>query len=102
MSQRNQLLKHPLLHPVVLLVVAGLISGVIFFFAVMSAQLAFVAYVVIGITIIFTAIDLFKALKAGQWGLDIIAVDANIATHTVDEYLSGLDITLMSTDVTAV
>src|SRR5690625_1067562 len=97
MSQRNQLLKHPLLHPVVLLVVAGLISGVIFFFADMSAQLAFVAYVVIGITIIFTAIDMFKALKAGQWGLDILAVVAMIATLAVEEYLAGLIIALMLT-----
>jgi len=97
MSRRDLLLKHPLLHPVVLLVVAGLISGVIFFFADMSAQLAFVAYVVIGITIIFTAIDMFKALKAGQWGLDILAVVAMIATLAVEEYLAGLIIALMLT-----
>src|SRR5690625_6291033 len=63
----------------------------------MSAQLAFVAYVVIGITIIFAAIDMFKALKAGQWGLDILAVVAMMSTLAVQEYLAGMIIALMLT-----
>jgi heavy metal translocating P-type ATPase len=78
-------------------VVTGLIAGVIFFFAEMEAQLAFVAYLVIGLTIIVTAVDMFKALKAGHWGLDILAVVAMIATLAVEEYLAGLIIALMLT-----
>src|SRR5690625_2217492 len=97
MRQSNISLKHPLLHPIVLLVVAGLILGVIFFFTGMGIQLAVVAYVVIGITIIVTAIDMVKALKAGQWGLDILAVVAMVATLAVEEYLAGLIIALMLT-----
>src|SRR5690625_1630726 len=97
MRQSNISLKHPLLHPIVLLVVAGLILGVIFFFTGMEIQLAVVAYIVIGITIIVTAIDMVKALKAGQWGLDILAVVAMVATLAVEEYLAGLIIALMLT-----
>jgi len=97
MRQSNISLKHPLLHPIVLLVVTGLILGVIFFFTGMEIQLAVVAYVVIGITIIVTAIDMVKALKAGQWGLDILAVVAMVATLAVEEYLAGLIIALMLT-----
>lgn len=97
MSQRRFVPPHPLLHPIVLVVVTGLILGVAFFFADMQVQLAFVAYLVIGLTIIITAIDMFKALKAGQWGLDILAVVAMVATLAVEEYLAGLIIALMLT-----
>jgi len=97
MRQHRLAPPHPLLHPIVLLVVTGLIAGVIFFFAEMEAQLAFVAYLVIGLTIIVTAVDMFKALKAGHWGLDILAVVAMIATLAVEEYLAGLIIALMLT-----
>ena len=81
----------------ILLVVTGLITGVIFFFAEMDVQLAVVAYLVIGTTIVVTAVDMVKALKAGQWGLDILAVVAMVATLAVEEYLAGLIIALMLT-----
>lgn len=97
MSQPNFVPRHPLLHPVVLLVVGGLVLGVVFFFADMPAQLAAVAYVVVGVVIILTAIDMVRALRAGQWGLDILAVVAMIATLAVEEYLAGLIIALMLT-----
>ena len=97
MSQRQFISSHPLLHPIVLFVVTGLILGVVFFFAGMDLQLAVVAYLVVGLTIVITAIDMFKALKAGQWGLDILAVVAMIATLAVEEYLAGLIIALMLT-----
>lgn len=97
MSQRNFVPRHPLLHPIVLLVVGGIVLGVVFFFADMPAQLAAVAYVVVGIVIILTAIDMVRALRAGQWGLDILAVVAMIATLAVEEYLAGLIIALMLT-----
>ena len=97
MRQQKFTPKHPLLHPSVLLVVTGLILGVTFFFTGMGTQLAVVAYVVIGMTIVVTAIDMFRALKAGQWGLDILAVVAMVATLAVEEYLAGLIIALMLT-----
>ena len=97
MSQQNFVPRHPLLHPLVLLVVGGIVLGVVFFFADMPAQLAAVAYVVVGIVIILTAIDMVRALRAGQWGLDILAVVAMIATLAVEEYLAGLIIALMLT-----
>lgn len=97
MSSQKFVPKHPLLHPFVLFVVTGLILGVVFFFTNMNPQLAVVAYVVVGVTILVTAVDMFKALKAGQWGLDILAVVAMIATLAVEEYLAGLIIALMLT-----
>ena len=97
MNPRTFTPPHPLLHPMILLVVTGLITGVIFFFAEMDVQLAVVAYLVIGTTIVVTAVDMVKALKAGQWGLDILAVVAMVATLAVEEYLAGLIIALMLT-----
>src|SRR5690625_5669464 len=97
MSPRTFTPPHPLLHPMILLVVTGLITGVIFFFAEMDVQLAVVSYLVIGTTIVVTAVDMVKALKAGQWGLDILAVVAMVATLAVEEYLAGLIIALMLT-----
>src|SRR5690625_3107761 len=97
MSPRTFTPPHPLLHPMILLLVTGLITGVIFFFAEMDVQLAVVSYLVIGTTIVVTAVDMVKALKAGQWGLDILAVVAMVATLAVEEYLAGLIIALMLT-----
>lgn len=89
--------KHPMLNPVVLLVMAGLLLGIIFFFANLTTPLAIVAFIVIGVTVLLTAIDMFSQLKAGHWGLDILAVVAMIATLAVEEYLAGLIIALMLT-----
>lgn len=97
MNARRYIPKHPLLHPIVVMVVIGLVLGVVFFFAGMDFQLAVVTYVVVGFTIVFTAIDMIKALRAGQWGLDILALVAMIATLAVEEYLAGLIIALMLT-----
>lgn len=97
MSQNTREVRHPLLHPVVLLVVIGLILGVVFFFANMPTALAVTAYLVVGMTIVLTGIDMLRELKAGHWGLDILAVVAMVATLAVEEYLAGLIIALMLT-----
>ena len=55
------------------------------------------AYLVLGIVIVITAIDMFKDLMRGHWGLDILAVIAMIATLAVQEYVAGLIIALMLT-----
>ncbi len=89
--------RHPLLNPMVLFVATGLLLGVLFFFMDQPLQLAITAYVVVGITIIVTAFDMFQALKAGHWGLDILAVVAMVATLAVEEYLAGMIIALMLT-----
>lgn len=97
MSQNSLVSKHPLLRPLLLVVVAGLMLGVSFFFAGMGTQLAIISYVVIGITIVATAVDMMQMLKAGHWGLDVLAVVAMVATLAVEEYLAGLIIALMLT-----
>lgn len=97
MSQNTRTAKHPFLRPVVLLVVTGLILGVIFFITSMTTALAIVAFIVIGMTIILTGVDMLRQLKAGHWGLDILAVVAMAATLAVEEYLAGLIIALMLT-----
>lgn len=97
MGQNARTEKHPMLNPVVLLVMAGLLLGIIFFFANLTTPLAIVAFIVIGVTVLLTAIDMFSQLKAGHWGLDILAVVAMIATLAVEEYLAGLIIALMLT-----
>src|SRR5699024_12671554 len=86
-----------ILNSVFLLVMAGLLLGIIFFFANLTTPLAIVAFIVIGVTVLLTAIDMFSQLKAGHWGLDILAVVAMIATLAVEEYLAGLIIALMLT-----
>lgn len=97
MSQLPKIQRHPLLHPLVLLVVTGLTLGVIFFFTGLDLPLAVVAYGIVGLTIVMTTIDMVRALKAGQWGLDILAVVAMVATLAVEEFLAGLIIALMLT-----
>lgn len=97
MEPKFHSIRHPLLHPIVLFVAAGLGLGVIFFFTSLDLQLAITAYVVIGITLLITLVDMFKTLKAGHWGLDILAVVAMIATLAVEEYLAGMIIALMLT-----
>lgn len=93
----NRTNRHPLLQPIVLLVATGLTLGVVFFFTGWSLALALTAFFVVGITIVVTAIDMFRALQAGHWGLDILAVVAMIATLAVEEYLAGMIIALMLT-----
>src|SRR5690625_3372485 len=83
--------KYPLLQPIVLLVLVGLVLGLVFFFTGMTLQLAIVAYIVVGVTIVVAGIDMIKALKSGHWGLDILAIIAMVATLAVEEYLAGLD-----------
>src|SRR5699024_2048303 len=59
--------------------------------------LAVTAYLVLGIVIVVTAIDMVRDLMRGHWGLDILAVIAMIATLAVQEYVAGLIIALMLT-----
>src|SRR5699024_1340225 len=90
-------IRHPFLHPIVLFVATGLGLGILFFFTDLDLQLAITAYLVIGITLLISLVDMFKTLKAGQWGLDVLAVVAMIATLGVGEYLAGMIIALMLT-----
>lgn len=97
MKQRSQKTSHPFLSPTVVFVLAGLVLALGFFFTGLDAPLAVTAYVIIGTTIIVTAIDMVKALQAGHWGLDILAVVAMVSTLAVQEYLAGMIIALMLT-----
>src|SRR5690625_676787 len=97
MKQRSQKTSHPFLSPTVVFVLAGLVLALGFFFTGLDTPLAVTAYVIIGTTIIVTAIDMVKALQAGHWGLDILAVVAMVSTLAVQEYLAGLIIALMLT-----
>ncbi|MBP1324961.1 heavy metal translocating P-type ATPase [Leucobacter exalbidus] len=78
-------------------VLVGLTTGVVLWLAGAEMPLAVTAYLVLGVVIVVTAIDMFKDLMRGHWGLDILAVIAMIATLAVQEYVAGLIIALMLT-----
>lgn len=75
----------------------GLSLGVAFWVSGASIALAVTAFVVIGVVIVVTAVDMVRDLLAGHWGLDILAVVAMVATLAVREYMAGLIIALMLT-----
>lgn len=77
--------------------VAGLALGVALWLLDQRAALAVTAFVVIGVVIVKTAVAMVGAVKAGRWGLDILAVIAMIATLAVGEYVAGLIIAVMLT-----
>lgn len=78
-------------------VLVGLATGVMLWVTGAEMALGVTAYLVLGIVIVITAIDMFKDLMRGHWGLDILAVIAMIATLAVQEYVAGLIIALMLT-----
>lgn len=78
-------------------VLVGLATGVMLWLTSAEMALGVTAYLVLGIVIVITAIDMFKDLMRGHWGLDILAVFAMIATLAVQEYVAGLIIALMLT-----
>src|SRR5690625_5229188 len=78
-------------------VVIGLTAGVVLWMTDITPALVVTAYVVLGVVIIVTAVDMFRDLMRGHWGLDILAVIAMIATLAVQEYVAGLIIALMLT-----
>lgn len=78
-------------------VLVGLATGVMLWLTGAEMALGVTAYLVLGIVIVITAIDMFKDLLRGHWGLDILAVIAMIATLAVQEYVAGLIIALMLT-----
>lgn len=78
-------------------VLVGLATGVMLWLTGAEMTLGVTAYLVLGIVIVITAIDMFKDLMRGHWGLDILAVIAMIATVAVQEYVAGLIIALMLT-----
>ena len=78
-------------------VIAGLAAGVALWITGAVTALAVTAYLVLGIVIVITAVDMFRDLMRGHWGLDILAVVAMIATLAVQEYVAGLIIALMLT-----
>ncbi|ASK67120.1 cadmium-translocating P-type ATPase [Brachybacterium avium] len=80
-----------------LFVIAGLAAGVILWATGLTTALAVIAYLVLGIVIVVTAIEMAWDLLRGHWGLDILAVIAMIATLAVQEYVAGLIIALMLT-----
>ena len=78
-------------------VLVGLATGVMLWLTGAEMALGVTAYLVLGIVIVITAIEMFKDLMRGHWGLDILAVIAMIATLAVQEYVAGLIIALMLT-----
>ena len=97
MEAQSRMSPHPLFHPLVLFVAAGLVLGVVFFFTGLTVPLSVTAYLVIGVTLLVTLVDMIQTLKAGHWGLDVLAVVAMFATLAVEEYLAGMIIALMLT-----
>ena len=79
------------------LVMVGLATGIVLWAIGLETALAVTAYLVLGLVIIVTAIDMARDLMSGHWGLDILAVIAMIATLLVQEYVAGLIIALMLT-----
>lgn len=78
-------------------VIIGLAAGVAAWATGQSTALAITAYLVLGIVIVVTAVEMVRDLMRGHWGLDVLAVIAMIATLAVHEYLAGLIIALMLT-----
>lgn len=78
-------------------VIIGLTAGLVLWATGQTTALAVTAYLVLGIVIVVTAIDMVRDLMRGHWGLDILAVIAMIATLAVQEYVAGLIIALMLT-----
>lgn len=80
-----------------LFAVVGLTLGVGLWALGASQALAVSAFVVLGVVMTLTAIDMFRDLMAGHWGLDILALVAMGATLAVEEHVAGLIIALMLT-----
>ena len=80
-----------------LVVIAGLVTGIVLWAAGLEMALAVTTYLVLGIVIAVTAVDMVRDLMSGHWGLDILAVIAMVATLAVQEYVAGLIIALMLT-----
>src|SRR5690554_1582666 len=78
-------------------VIIGLATGVTFALLDQQVALAVTAYLVIGVVIAITAVEMVRDLMSGHWGLDILAVVAMVATLAVQEYVAGLIIALMLT-----
>ena len=83
--------------PLLLLVVGGLALGVVLWAADASTALAATAFVVLGVVLLDTAIEMVNALTAGRWGLDVLAMIAIASTLLVGEYLAALVVCLMLT-----
>ena len=79
------------------LALVGLALGVGFWAFDQPSALAVTAFVVLGVVIVATAVDMVRDLMAGHWGLDILAVIAMGATLAVEEYVAGLIIAVMLT-----
>lgn len=80
-----------------LLAVVGLVVAVVLSLRGQDDALRIVAFVVLGIVIAMTTVDMLRDLISGHWGLDILALVAMIATLLVGEYVAGLIIALMLT-----
>ena len=78
-------------------VLVGLATGVVLWLTGAETPLAVTSYLVLSVVIVITAVDMFKDLMRGHWGLDILAVIAMISTLAVQEYVAGLIIALMLT-----
>src|SRR5690625_2099644 len=84
-------------YPLVVLALVSL-ATVLGLLAAGRTELAQVlATAVITLVILITAWDMVRAIRAGSWGLDILAVVAMISTVLVGEYVAGLIIVLMLT-----
>lgn len=96
MSSTGEFLRN---RKLMMFVLVGLATGVMLWLTGAEMVLGVTAYLVLGIVIVIviTAIDMFKDLMRGHWGLDILAVIAMIATLAVQEYVAGLIIALMLT-----
>ena len=94
MSSTGEFLRN---RKLMMFVLVGLATGVMLWLTGAEMALGVTAYLVLGIVIVITAIDMFKDLMRGHWGLDILAVIAMIATLAVQEYVAGLIIALMLT-----
>ena len=78
-------------------VVIELIVVLILHFTGLTALAQIVATVFVGFVIILTAFDMAKQIMRREFGLDILAIIAMIATLAVGEYIAASIIALMLT-----
>lgn len=74
-----------------------LIVVLILYFTGLTAAAQIVATVFVGFVIILTVFDMVKQIMRGEFGLDILAVIAMVATLAVGEYIAASIIALMLT-----
>lgn len=90
------LTRYPILTlAIVAMVLVGLLSLAGLYTPSLQTGAKWVAITTVLIVIFFTTIDMLRSIMRGNFGLDILALVAMVATLAVGEYVAGLIIVLM-------